>query len=228
MGFEKALKSIERNPTDAENVGAYLLLITQEKNADRKAEALVGLALAVVSADPVGAFDYVESAFKLAPNNGTVLRTLVTLFERRGQRDAADSVRSFMKKDALPPVPVPIRSMGMGGEAPRSAFPSLRKPKGLRETRSPSAEKDLCRKFLRECGIDESHLPAAAEFVNSSHSVSGLVHFCHYLVFAGHVREADAAIVWVKELVDGSPPSAPARLRYRELLAPLLKRRGPD
>ena len=226
MGFEKALKSIERNPTDAENVGAYLLLITQEKNADRKAEALSGLALAVVSADPLGAFDYVESAFKLAPNNVTVLRTLVNLFERRGQRDAADSVRTFIKKDALPPIP--MRSMGMGGEASRSSFPSLRKPKGLRETRSPRAEKDLCRKFLHECGIDESHLPAAAEFVNSSHSVSGLVHFCHYLIFAGHVHDADAAIVWVKDLVDGSPPSTHARLRYRELLAPLLKRRGPD
>ena len=45
MGFEKVLKSIERNPTDAENVGAYLLLITQEKNADRKAEARLDVRL---------------------------------------------------------------------------------------------------------------------------------------------------------------------------------------
>ncbi|MCA2961333.1 MAG: hypothetical protein IOD12_13860 [Silvanigrellales bacterium] len=216
MGFEKALKSIEGSPRDAEKRGAYLLLVTQEKNADVKAEAFASLAHAVASVDAAGAFDYIESAFKLAPQNPLVLRTLVSLFERRGRRDAADVVRGYMKKEGPPPVL--DKTPDAFGKVPRSLLPRVRKAK-------PSeGERDLCRSLLSHCEVSEGHLAVAAEFLNSSHSVVGLVHFCHYLIFSGHVEDVEQAVSWVKERVDGSPPSTKARERYLELLAPYAKR----
>lgn len=216
MGFEKALSSIQRSPRDAEKVGAYLLLVAQEKNADSKAEAFASLAHVVASVDPVGALDYMESAFKLAPRNSVVLKTLVGLFERRGRRDAADAVRAFLKKEGPPPVA--IKPMNADDREPKSGSPRLRKLK------SGGRNKDLCGDLLVHCGVSESHLAVAAEFVNSSHSVVGLIHFCHYLVCAGHVEDAREAVCWVQEHVEASSPHSKARERFRELLAPYANR----
>jgi hypothetical protein len=206
MGFEKALQGIECSPRDAKKVGAYLLLVAQEKNADVRAEAYAHLALAIESVDPLAALDYIESAFKLAPHNTLVLRTLVALFERRGRRDAADAVRACLTKEG--PVPPDEKASSLA--------------------RQGRKEKDLCLALIRHCGAAESHLAVAAEFVASSHSVVGLVHFCHYLVFVGQIRDAAAAAAWVKDRVDQAPPTSKARQRYQELLAPLLTRPSAD
>lgn|GEM_PF-5927083 len=309
VGFEKALRGIERDPRNAEKIGAYLLLVGQEKNADNKAEAFANLAQAVFADDPVAALDHIESAFKIAPHNTVVLRVLVGIFERRGRRDAADAVRAHGQAARLPIVHtsvgtggtsadedddraaplLPLVSMavpaappggsimkhatrdvsGMGASS-RSHFPSLSNPpdhapapahspalvplvslarlaapadpaalarhaplrgtpreaaQGAQRAKAKLRESDLCRALLRDLELEESLLHAASEFVNSTHSVVGLVHFCHYLVFTGRIgsdANAREAIAWVKEQVVAAAATTKARARFQELLEPLL------
>jgi hypothetical protein len=220
VGFEKALKSIEVNPRDEEKITAFLLLVGQERDTDARAEAYAGLAVVLAGHDPVGALTHVESAFKIAPRNSVVLRTLVGLFERRGRRDAADAVRMYIRQEAPPP-PVALQVSNGKGEVPRSRSPLARRAAAPRpEVR----ETDLCRALLLECDASDELLLVASEFTHSSHSVVGLVHFCHYLLYSGRVGDARRAVAWVKERVERTGAKSRARERFRELLEPFATR----
>lgn len=242
MMFEKSLKSIEENPHDDERTRAYLDLLGQMPVGDERAEALAQLGVVLLDKETLQAFDHLEGAFRMAPQNLAVLEALGRLFEKRNRKDALARLRTYAKAfEPPPPEPAPApsgipvasaipssdaRDVGDAGDAGTAgfdaAFDTARRPEELEDTNStavtePKRLPPRLRSFIRKTRIRDSLANYASEFADS---LTGMVHFLHYLKHTRKITPPEyfrCARV-LNDMIEADPLDSQARIRYAEVI----------
>ena len=231
MMFEKSLKSIEDDPTNDEQLRAFLSLVGQLSSSSEKADALAHLAEVLFKSNVLVALEQIEAAFRLSPEHEKVLGVLTTFFEKRGSKDALQKVRSFARSKGIdshePPAdlpraakreptlattPKPTKSLLVSREGSASE-----KPVAKKQEKPATPTHDLFNDFVKEAKLPYGVLGFAEEFADS---LLGLIHFLSYLrrvrkiTLSEFARSAEILLL----LIDKAPNGLEAKARYHEIM----------